>query len=233
MSELTHYGVKGMKWGVRHDEENVHRFQSSTISIEPGLHKSTNEAIRDVSGLIANRYGFNLKNAKVLDKRHPDYEHDSLAFVEPNVMSGGRNQGTIFIQPRNMGRELKFAETVGWNAPGTGNEKGLITHETAHSIFHADQKVTVGFLGGQKVKGGHIKARDNALRAAEKVARQDGMTIWDTSGYARTAGVREELEAELFSQYHWASDPPRFVRAWGETLHKGLGVDATPFKEVN
>lgn len=229
---LKHHGVKGMKWGVRNNQEGGFRSETSSVNIEPGLHKDTAEAARQVSGLIRNRYGYNIKNVKILDKNHQHYDPDFLAFVEDNKLAGGRNEATIFVQSKNMNKILKEAETDGWNAPGTGNTKGLLTHESAHSLFHSDQTVSVGLLGGQKVKGGNIKARDKALKAASKTARLDGQSIWDSSGYARTAGVREELEAELFSQYHWATDPPNFVEAWGKTLHQELGVDPTPFKEV-
>jgi hypothetical protein len=232
MTELTHHGVKGMKWGVRKDEGGVYRSESSSIVIEAGLPKKTSDAAREVSGLIRDRYGYNIKNVKVLDERHPEYQPEFMAFVEDNKHFGGRNEATIFVSPRNMTRELKIAEDERWNARGTGNMKGLLTHESAHSIFHSDQVVTNKAFGGQKVVGGDIKARNKALKVAEKAARRDGMTIWDSSDYARTSGVREELEAELFSQYHWATDPPKFVEEWGRTLHQELGVDPTPFKEV-
>jgi hypothetical protein len=108
----------------------------------------------------------------------------------------------------------------------------FLTHESAHYVFHADQKVSKGLLGGPKITGGEIKARDAAMKAAFKAAKQDGASIWGTSEYAQQAGNREELEAELFSQYRWATNPERFVQEWGKTLHQELGLDPTPFKEV-
>lgn len=229
---LAHYGVKGMKWGVRKAEDGGFRSESSAINIESGFHKKTHDAALEVASLMRDRYGYNIKNVKILDERHKHYQPEYMAFVEDNKLAGGRNEGTIFVQARDMTKELKEAESDGWNALGTGNTRGLLTHESAHSLFHSDQKVSVGLLGGQKVKGGDIKARDKALKVADKIARQDGQSIWDSSGYARAAGVREELEAEFFSQYHWATDPPRFVQEWGKTLHREMGIDSTPFKEV-
>ncbi|QPX71469.1 peptidase [Streptomyces phage SscP1EGY] len=221
-----------MKWGVRKDQPGVYRSVSSTVHVEPGFHKATRDAAVEVAGLISDRYGYQIKNVKVLDERHPYYRPEYMAFVENNFLGTGQNEGTIFVQPRDMTKELKEAAADGWNAPGTGNTRGLLTHESAHSVFHSDQRVSIGLLGQQKIKGNSVKARDKALRAAAKTAKQDGQTIWDTSGYARAAGVRDELEAELFSQYHWATNPPRFVQEWGKTLHQELGLDPTPFKEV-
>lgn len=232
LEDLAHFGIKGMRWGVRNDQEDTHHSQTSATNIEPGINKNTRAAALEVSSLIRDRYGFDIKNVKVLDKSNPQYHPDVAAYVESNKHSNGRNEATIFVQSRDMTRVLKRAEAVGWNAPGTGNTKGLLTHESAHSIFHADQVVSTGVSGKQKISGGDIKARDKALKAAIKEASQKGHTIWDSSGYARSAGVREELEAELFSQYHWATNPPNFVVAWGKTLHQELGLDPTPFKEV-
>lgn len=237
LDELVHHGVKGMHWGVRKDREGgVHPSQSSAVNVEAGINKTTKEGAVEVAGLIKDRYGYDIKNVKVLDERHPHYQPEYIAFVEDNKLSSknGNGEGTIFVAPRNLTKELKAAEEgpFPWNAPGTGNVRGLLTHESAHSLFHSGQTVSVGLLGGQKVSGGNIKARDKALRAAEKAARKDGVTIWHSSGYAREAAVREELEAELFSQYHWSTNPPRFVVEWGKTLHQEMGIDPTPFKEV-
>jgi hypothetical protein len=228
--ELVHYGVKGMKWGVRNDQDGGYRVQASPLQIESGFHASTKQAVTEVSGLMSARYGYNIKNVKVLGPGHPEYP-DTVAFVENNKNNHGRNEGTIFIQARDLSGPLKGAEKVGWMSPGTGNAKALLTHESAHSLFHADQKVKAGILT-PKVVGGNIEARNKAMKAAAKAAKKDGISIWDVSGYAKTAGVREELEGELFSNYHWAEKPPRYVQVWGETLHRELGVDPMPFKEV-
>lgn len=231
--ELIHYGVKGMKWGVRHDPDSGALRTQSGIVVEPGIHSGTKDAAVQVSGLMRDRYGLNLRNVKTIGPGHPEYP-DTMAFVEPNFnnANNGRNEGNIFIQAQDLTGKLRVNEKNGWLAPGCGNTKALLTHESSHSLFHANQSVKVGLLGNVKVKGGNIEARDKAFRAAAKAAHRDGVSIWSTSGYASTAGVREELEGELFSRYHWGTDPPRFVEVWGQTLHKELGVDPTPFKEV-
>lgn len=230
MTELKHHGVKGMHWGV-HKEEDAGS-SASGVNVEPGIHKDTRDAAVKVSGLVRDRYGYDVKNIKVLDKKHPLYDPQIAAFVEDTQNTGGRSEGTIFVNPRDSSKNFKRAEKYGWHAPGTANPTGLITHETSHSLFHSQQVITKTSSGEQKVTGGHIEARNKALEVAQRAAKRDGQTIWDTSGYARSAGDRGELEAELFSQYHWATNPAKFVREWGETLHKEMGVDPTPFREM-
>lgn len=230
MTELVHYGVKGMHWGVRKGDDGIHRLQAPTVQIEPGINNGTAKAAVEVTGLMRDRYGYSISNVKRIENS-PHFNGTDIAFVENNQRTGGHNDGTIFVQSRDLTKIMKDAEPD-WNAPGTGNVKGLLTHESSHALFHSNQVVKTGALGGQKVSGGNIKARNKALKAAEKAAARDGQTIWDTSGYARTALIREELEAELFSQYHWGTNPPNFVKVWGKTLHQEMGIDPTPFKDV-
>lgn len=229
LNALIHYGVKGMRWGVRNDDQGTYRLTSSATQIESGFHPSTAKAALEVSNLIRDRYGYDIKNVKILGPGNPEYP-DTLAYVVNKQAQGGTN-GTVFVQAKDLTDKMKKVEEIGWMAPGTGSVKALLTHESAHSIFHADQKVRMGLIG-PRVVGGEVKARDKALKAAIKTAKEDNQSVWETSGYAATAGVREELEGEMFSQYHWGSKPPRFIKVWGETLHKELGFDPTPFKEV-
>jgi len=227
--ELVHYGVKGMKWGVRKDDDSTYRLQTPVTRIESGFHSATRDAAIEVSDLIRSRYNYNIESVKVLGPKNPEYP-STLAYVVNRQGQGGKN-GEVFVQTKDLTETMLKNEKTGFFAPGTGTVKSLLTHESFHSIFHADQKVVPGFVA-PKVVGGNIKVRDKALKAAAKAARKDGQTLWDTSGYAASAGVREELESEMFNSYHWGTNPPRFVKVWGETLHRELGVDPTPFKEV-
>lgn len=229
MTELVHYGVKGMHWGVRKDESGGGL--SSPAIIEPGLHKSTSEAARKVTGLVAERYGYEVKHVKVLDSSNPDYDPHVAAHVIVDVRTKD-NEQTIFVQPQNLSSQMKRMHRAGWMAPGTANQTGLLTHETGHSMLHASQSVVTDSKGKRKLVGDKVKALDKALAAAQKAAEEDGHNILGISGYAHAAAVRHELEAELFSQYHWANNPPRLVKVWGETFHRELGIDPTPFKEV-
>lgn len=228
--ELVHHGVKGMHWGVRKDDGGSHRLESATgPAIDSGLHEGTRQAASDVSGLMSARYGLQIKSVKTLGPGNPEYP-DTLAYVESNGTKN-RSAGTIFVQGKDLTKKMKDNENAGWLAAGTGNVKALLTHESAHTLFHAEQTVKAGFLG-PKIVGGHIDARNKALKAAFKAAKKEGRFLGDTSGYAHMAGVREELEAELFSQYHWGTNTPNYVNVWGNTLHQEMGVDPTPFKEV-
>jgi hypothetical protein len=233
-SELIHYGVKGMKWGVHKEEETFSRAPAKPMEVDPRVHNSTRDGAIETSRLMNDRYGYSLGAVKVLDKNHPHYEEgkNALAFVENNQKTGGSNDGTVFVQGRDMRRELKESADEGWTADGTGTVQGLITHESAHAMMHSNLTITTNSRGKQKVTGEHTKARDKAWAVAERVGRQDGYSVWDVSDYARTSMERGEIEAELFSTYHWGTNPPRFVQEWGKALHKEMGVDPTPFKEV-
>ena len=159
-----------------------------------------------------------------------------------------RTFGKIHLTDReNLARRLAAAERSGWNAPGTGSVRGLVTHETAHAIFHQLDLADAGgpvkqwkiFLAGQNTSRA---ARDRALDAAVTQAKRDGIGVLRSnpepglaryvSGYARDSWSREELEAEMFSIYHWGTNPPEFVKVWGRTLHRDLGFNPRPFREV-
>jgi hypothetical protein len=227
---LAHHGIKGMHWGVRKERVDVYRQKLAEVQVDPDIHKSTKDAAEEVSGFMRDRYGLDIKSVKAIRPGNPEWP-TTAAYVENNSVYGGRSEGTIFVQARDMSKILKAGEETGWVAPGTGNIKGMMTHESFHAAFHSDESIKPGFLG-PKVVGGHIKERNEALKAAIKEANKSGMSIWSTSGYAQASGLRQELEAELFTQYNWADNPAPFVVAYGKSLNNELGVDPTPFKDV-
>jgi hypothetical protein len=148
---------------------------------------------------------------------------------------GSRGEGgVIHVATKDLDKNLKHCEHIGWLAKGCGHTKAFLTHESAHALFHTEDKVKQGFLA-PKLVGSNIQARDKALKVAVKAAKKDGIPrhefVSKVSGYAQSAGLRQELEAELFAQYHWSPNPPRFVQEWGKSLHSELGVDDTPFRE--
>jgi hypothetical protein len=230
--ELLHYGVKGMKWGVRKDQEDgVYRLQGPGPTIDSTLPQSTKSAGKEVASLIGERYGFKISALKSIEPGHPEYGTGTIGFVQGTP---GRREGVIYTAHTDVRKQLKHGEDIGWFGKDCGNVRAFLTHESAHAIFHAEQKVKTGFAG-PRIVGGNIKARDKAIKAAIKAAQRDGIPSHlfssKVSDYAATSGMREEVEAELFSQYHWSSNPPSFVTVWGETLHRELGLNDTPFRE--
>lgn len=232
---IEHFGVKGMHWGVRKSRETSgYSFQAAHPTMDPALHSSTQSAAKEVSALMGQRYGLQLTQIKNLKTERPDeYAYGSVAFVQNTP---GKREGIVYVRPDDFRKDLKQAEKSGWMAPGTTNPRGLLTHESAHALFHAEQANKRGFWVANKVVGGEMQARNKALKAADKQARKDGIhplhQLSKISGYALASGTREEAEAEMFSQYHWGTNTPNFIKAWGETLHKEMGIDPTPFKEV-
>lgn len=237
---LEHFGIKGMRWGFRKSapkptyEPTVDpvKLGSPIKHMDKTLHTSTQDGAHEVAAMLKSRYGYEVTSVvAIADKRK---FKNYLAYVEAGVASGNeKSKGTIHIQARDLNPELQKLEKSGWFGEGAGNVRSTMTHETAHSMFHAEQTYD---RWGNRTGGGNLKARDKAMEDARKQANADGIKTKNfsksVSGYAHAAYWREEVEAEMFSQYHWSPNPPKFIKTWGESLHRELGVDATPFREV-
>lgn len=237
---LTHYGVKGMKWGVRKDQETGSddklRFHGHEHgpAISSDLHDDTKIASKEVSALISQRYGFNIKEVISIGPGDAEYDRGTIGYVQ--LGKGKANEGSIFVSKDDLRPAMKASEEVGWVGKDCGHTHSFLTHEAAHAIFHAPVRNEKTFMGGIKQVGGNIDARNVAIEAAINASIKEGISDLEfmprLSGYAAAAGTREEVEAEMFSQYHWGSDSPKFVQVWGETLHREMGIDGTPFKEM-
>lgn len=234
---LAHFGVLGMKWGVRKEKPPAPTYSSTVdgkalgspiTNMDNKVHTHTQDAAYQVSALLKDRYGYEVTSIQSIEQTRSNKR--LIAYVEAN----GGNKGTIFVQPHDQNPELKKLEEKGWFGPQCGNIRATMTHETAHSMFHAEQ-TTEGFLN-MKVVGGEHVARKTAFDAARKAAKEDGIRSWnftkEISGYANASVWREEIEAEMFSRYHWSENNPRFIDVWGQTLHKELGLDDTPFRKA-
>lgn len=240
---LEHFGVLGMRWGRRKSDDSSSKGKqtyeptvdpialgSPIKNMDKTIHTSTQNAAHEVAAMLKSRYGYEVTTVSAIaDKRK---FKNYIAYVEAGAASGNsKSKGTIHVQPRDLNPEMKKLEESGWFGKGAGNVRSVMTHETAHSMFHAEEVYTRG-----KVTGGNFEARQKAFDAARKTAEDDGIKprnmAKNISGYANAALWREESEAEMFSQYHWSPNPPRFIKTWGETLHREMGIDATPFREV-
>lgn len=230
--DLMHYGVKGMRWGVRNEDDAVGKSPSVSSDgpkIDSKIHPASRDAAKEVSRLIQERYGYTVKEVKSFGPGHPEHAHGTLGYVENTGTS--KAEGDIHLSVDDPRRKMKASEKAGWVGKGCGNPKAFLTHESAHAIFHSREK----YDRKGNVVGGNHEARQKALVALVEEAKRTRVPEHDLvrkiSGYAATSGTREEIEAELFSQYHWHTNPPSFVKVWGETLHKEMGIDGTPFKE--
>jgi hypothetical protein len=229
--ELSHYGIKGMRWGVRNEDGPAGRFQpvGGGPTIDPKVHPVSQEAAREVSRLIQERYGYTVRGVKSFGPGHPEYEMGTLGYVANSGKS--KPEGDIHLSIDDPRGKMKASEKVGWVAKGCGNPTAFLTHEAGHAIFHSREKFD---RKGNVVGGNHVvraKAGEALVEEMNRLGIPEQKQLGMISGYAKTSGTREEIEAELFSQYHWHTNPPSFVKVWGETLHKEMGIDGTPFRE--
>lgn len=229
MDDLIHYGVKGMHWGVRKDEQTGARFKGPGPEVDSALHESTKSAAVQVSSLVGERYDFRIRKIIAMGPGHPEYEAGTMGYVA--ITGKQKREGDILVTVDDTRPALKACEKMKWVGKGCGTTQAFLTHEAAHAIFHAPQRHDKN----GNIVGGNFNERRNAMMAAITQADKDGIPehkfLRSISGYAEHGANREEVEAELFSQYHWGTNPPNFVKAWGQSLHSQLGLDPTPFKE--
>lgn len=226
-----------MHWGVRKDDDIAGRLQAPGPKIDPTLHPATKESAVRVASLISQRYGFRTREIIGFEPGHPDISDSSVggastgALGYVNITGSSKPEGDIFVSREDTRIPLRESEKAKWVGKGCGTTEAFLTHESAHAVFHQPQRIENGV-----VVGGNIEARNKAMQAAvnEAIRKRipDYLFLNSLSGYAQHAGNRQEVEAELFSQYHWGTKPPSFVKVWGETLHREMGIDDTPFRKV-
>lgn len=236
---LQHHGVKGMHWGIQ--KENI----TSTNSVHTikGLDQFTPthaKSIKTVSKKMNSAYGFKIDEMIPLSKK--EEKRGYIAYV--GAITKGKNVIHMDTNPK-LKNTLDNLEKKGWlvNSNGHSIESNL-THESAHALFHTSSTSAWGF----KVSPSRIDhMRESAWNKAKIQALKDGDVEKHTglkklikpsldtqlaskiSKYAESALFIEEAEAEIFSSYHWGSNPPKFVDTFMNDIHKNLGKEVKPF----
>lgn len=234
--ELVHFGIKGMKWGVRKEEHKpVRPYKAGTVKGSELFGSDQANAINTVSSKMKKAYGHKIDEVVPLTGKSKKY----LAYVD------NRDSGSKVIHLRNDPEYKKTIQDLvdkGWFVPsGKHPIESNLTHEAAHSMFHQ----TSGKVGGYSTR--MDKMRDSAWHAAKEQAIKDGVHTPKTgfkkyfsptaekdmskklSTYAHGSIFLEEAEAELFSAYHYSPNPPKFVDAFMNDIHRQMGVKVQPF----
>jgi 2'-5' RNA ligase len=125
-----------------------------------------------------------------------------------------------FTEPGGIDARLQRAVGDGLLVPGDGRVEGVVAHEGAHLLLHHPGR-------SDKVKLAHIQAHAAARRAGRPPEWEGELSTYATT--PGPEGLFQEADAELFASYHWGGPTRRpWVRAWGETFHRELGIDPTP-----
>ena len=100
-AELTHYGVMGMKWGVRHDKENSKDYKKSVKNVSKEVRKRYRDLERLHGSNIAGAFGRSMLN-EAANSRKP-------YFIE------GVDKGL-----RSVNRRANVRASIGTSAAGGG-----------------------------------------------------------------------------------------------------------------
>jgi len=240
---LTHYGAKGMKWGVRKDyRTSTLTSSSSTIKGLDKFPKETASAVNIVNKKMNKAYGFKVDNVIPLsgsdNKRY-------LAYVEY------KNNGSTAIHmttDSNLKNRLLEKEREGMFVPSGGKViEANITHEAAHAMFHTinlegkslRERAVLSDSMTKMRKSAWNKSKEQAISDGDAVPRKGPFKIFKVtpefqmmnklSKYAASTLFLEEHEAEMFAAYHWSPNPPKFVDAFMNDIHTSMGKKVQPF----
>jgi hypothetical protein len=231
---LAHYGVKGMRWGVRKAEDGTGMSPVKGIDKFP---EATANALSSVATKMSSAYGFQISEvAPITGARYNNY----IAYVEAFPKGGG---GIIHAKPDiDLGEKLLQREKSGWFPPSGGHSiEAVMTHESAHAMYHVInpgrksrepmdvmRKKAWDKAIKQAVADGTIKPPATGLRRFVTTQPQFQLSA-KVSKYAASRLFLEETEAEMFSAYHWSPSPPKFVDAWMNEVHNQTGIRVKPF----
>lgn len=239
---LLHYGKKGMKWGVRKGSDTSTSTSSGT-SVKGIEHYSKAQAasMSDVATKVKKAYGLKIDEFIPLTDRQ---NKRGIAYVD------ARSKGSTVVHmstKSDLKKTLTSLEKKGWFVPSGGRPiESILTHESAHALFHqtdiqgkAFRKTTVApamdtmrnsawtKAKAQAEKDGHVVPGKGLRKLiTDSPQTQMGKKL---STYAHATLWIEETEAEIFTAYHWSPNPPKFVDAFMNDVHKSMGKKVKPF----
>jgi hypothetical protein len=238
---LEHYGMKGMRWGIRKEYVPVSsgNRKSTQISGSNNFSKTQAVSMNNIAQKMNKAYGLKIDEFKPLESR---LEKKAFAYVEST--NNGKN--VVHVTTRSdVVKKLQECEKDGWLIPSIeGREiESLLTHETAHTLFHSVNVEGMGAKERWKARESMNSMRKSAWQKAEEQARKDGdvkskrfrpdfpmeQLNKKISKYASSSLFIEEAEAEMFSAYHWSPKPPKFIDTFYSDIHSQMGINVQPF----
>jgi 2'-5' RNA ligase len=230
---LEHHGVKGMKWGVRNTTSTT--LGRTTAHKVEGLEHYTPEvgqAIKTVSQKMGRGYNLRIDEVVPLSEKE---DQKFLGYVR--IKNKGANAIHLSTDPK-LKKTLAGFEKEGWFTASNGNNvESLLTHESAHALLHV-RNGSGKPIGEQIRKDAWQKVADQALadgtiKKRTGFSRLTGDMYRDVAGnvsdYAKSSFFIEEIEAEMFTSYHWAKNPPKFVDTYMKEVNTAMGKPVQPF----
>ena len=173
-----------------------------------GLDPDTAWRINVVTAALGDRYGPRISHAEWMPLG-----------TDPDVIAGMDDKGTLYVNPFKLNeRTLVRAVAKGNTAHGDDTIEGVITHEYGHRL-----------LKGPVLPRLVADAKADAWEAAYANGYSDEAPVIAAELSRYAASDPDELEAEMFSNYHFGGDDrPPWVIAWGKELDYRLGLGHPP-----